>query len=317
MHVYESRITNESRFLLMDLSVVLPTYNQADLLRECLRSLVDQTLPPGSYEIVVVNDGSTDHTAAVLSEYGPRVRAIRFPSNRGRSAARNAGIREAATDLVVLVDSDILVRRDFLQWHLHTLQNQGPSVLSRGPVVDVASVAMARNGQIPRLAASPAYLTTANAALERSALLRAGLFDEAFPGYGWEDFELGLRLKRLGIRRAFCQQAVAYHVDPQEDWDVARLIKKEEARATSAVYFYRKHPTLEVRLLIQATVVHRTIYWLQSAGGLLSAGNIDRIVQRLRQRGQMALARLALRGVLNRYYLHALERELRAHAVTI
>ncbi len=57
---------------------------------------------------------------------------------------------------------------------------------------------------MPKLAPSPAYLVTANAAVEKAALLHAGPFDEAFPGCGWEDFELGLRLKRLGIRGVFC-----------------------------------------------------------------------------------------------------------------
>src|SRR5437867_9423157 len=78
-----------------DISVVVPTYNQADLLRENLRSLVDQTLPKDSYEIVVVDDGSTDHTAAVLREFAGPVRTVQLPANRGRSAARNEGIRHA------------------------------------------------------------------------------------------------------------------------------------------------------------------------------------------------------------------------------
>src|SRR5207244_3874160 len=112
-----------------------PTYNQADLLRENLRSLVDQTLPKDSYEIVVVDDGSTDHTTAVLREFAGPVRIVQLPANRGRSAARNEGIRHALGRLVTFVDSDILVRRDFLAQHLDAYRSHGPGVLSRGPVV--------------------------------------------------------------------------------------------------------------------------------------------------------------------------------------
>ena len=295
----------------LNLSVVVPTYNQADLLRESLHALVDQTLSKDPYEIIVVDDGSTDHTPAVLREFGPPVKVLRLPANRGRSAARNAGIREARAPLIVLVDSDILVRPDFLDRHLQAHRREGAGILSRGPVIDVPDVARARNGSVPRVVSSPAYLTTANAGVEKSALVRAGLFDEAFPGYGWEDFDLGFRLRNLGIRRVFCRAAVAFHVDPLEQrTHVPGLLKKEEARARSAVYFFRKHPTLETRILIQATRLHRVLYWLQTSGGLLRPQNIEDIAARLRRTGHTTPAFLALRGVLNRYYVQRLNDEL-------
>jgi GT2 family glycosyltransferase len=296
----------------MDLSVVIPTYNQADLLKESLRSLVDQMLSHGAYEIVVVDDGSTDHTATVLREFGPPVRVVRLPTNRGRSAARNAGIRAAAAPLVALVDSDIIVRRDFLTSHLEAHRRHGNGILSRGPVIDVPDPATARDGQLPKLVSSPAYLTTANAALAKDALLRAGLFDEHFPGYGWEDFDLGMRLKRLGIKRVFCRQAVAFHVDPNQDRTdrMGDLLAKEAARAASAAYFYRKHPTLEVRLLIQATRLHRVLYWLQTGFGRITPDKVGQIAATLRRTGRSGLARILVRGVLNRAYLQALESAL-------
>src|SRR2546428_7525195 len=270
----ESQVTSHEPAIA--LSVVVPTYNQADLLRESLRALVDQTLSKDPYEIVVVDDGSTDHAAAVLQEFGPPVKVVRFPANRGRSAARNAGIREAQAPLIVLVDSDILVRPDFLDRHLQAHRREGAGILSRGPVIDVPDVSQARNGSVPRVVSSPAYLTTANAGVEKSALVRAGLFDEAFPGYGWEDFDLRFPLPDSGIRPGFCRAAVAFHVDPLEQRaHVPGLLKKEEARARSAIYFFRKHPTLETRILIQATRLHRGLYWLQTSGGLLRPHNIE------------------------------------------
>src|SRR5437867_11350689 len=78
-----------------DVSVVVPTHDQADLLRENLRSLVDQTLPKDSYETVVVDDGSTDHTAAVLREFAGPVRIVQLPANRGGGLAGNEGFRHA------------------------------------------------------------------------------------------------------------------------------------------------------------------------------------------------------------------------------
>jgi GT2 family glycosyltransferase len=300
----------------MDLSVVIPTYNQADLLKESLLSLVDQTLSPQTYEIVVVDDGSTDQTATVLRGFGPPVRVVRLPANRGRSAARNAGIRAADAPLVALVDSDIIVGRDFLSTHLEAHRQHGNGILSRGPVIDVSDVATARDGQLPKLVSSPAYLTTANVALAKDALLRAGLFDEHFPGYGWEDFDLGFRLKRLGIKRVFCRQAVAFHVDPNQDRSdrMGDLLAKESARAASAAYFYRKHPTLGVRWLIQATRLHRVLYWLQTGFGRITPDNIDQIAAMVRRTGRSGLARPLVRGVLNRAYLQTLESALTPRA---
>ena len=144
------------------------------------------------------------------------------------------------------------------------------------------------------------------------------MFDEEFPGYGWEDVELGHRLGRLGIRRVFCRQAVAFHVQPRIDRaTIAALLRKEEARARSAVYFYRKVPSLETRLLIQATPFHRAAFWLLAGGGVLTPENAPRLAQRLRQRGLGALAYVVLRGALNRYYSDCLGREFRRHAALL
>lgn len=82
-----------------------------------------------------------------------------------------------------------------------------------------------------------------------------------------------------------------------------RLLRKEEERAKSAVYFYRKHPTPEVRILIQATPVHQFLYWIQSACGTLRRDNIQPLAGWLQARGLTGLTDFALRGVLNRYYL--------------
>lgn len=299
----------------MDLSVIIPTYNQAALLRECLGSLERQSVPADIYEIVVVDDGSTDQTQAVVSSAGERVRGVRLSANRGRSAARNAGVEHARAKLVIFVDSDVVVRPDFLASHLDAHRRHGPGILSRGPVVLVPDAQFAATAPVPRVAASPAYLDTANAGLERAAVLRAGMFDEGFPGYGWEDFELGIRLKHLGIRRVFCPQAVAFHIHPPMNGNaLSDLLRKEEARARSAVYFYRKVPTLETRLLIQATLFHRVLFWLMSAGGLLTVENVPRLADRLRTSRLSPLAFLAVRGVLNRHYVRSLDREFRRHA---
>ncbi|MGH2361178.1 MAG: glycosyltransferase family 2 protein [bacterium] len=295
----------------MELSVVIPTYNQAGLLRHCLRSMARQTLNPATYEVIVVDDGSTDRTPEVIEEYRPRVTPLHQTTNRGRSAARNTGVAVARAPLIVFTDSDVAVRPDFLHWHLDTHRRHGPRVLSRGPVVLVHDMDDDLTRPLPLVLGSPAFLDTANASLEKSALLEAGGFDESFPGYGWEDFELGLRLKRAGIRRVFRPEAIAFHFQPEIEEDTLEmLLRKEAERAKSAAHFLHRHPLAETRLLVQATTAHRFLYWLLAAGGVLTPSTALSIAQLFQRWGWHSVAHVILRMALNWRYAEFLKSEL-------
>jgi len=93
-------------------SVVIPTYNRADYLVLALESVFGQTVPPG--EVIVVDDGSTDHTRRALEPYRDRIRYFR-QENAGEPVARNRGIREARGDFVAFLDSDDLWEDRFLE----------------------------------------------------------------------------------------------------------------------------------------------------------------------------------------------------------
>lgn len=303
----------------MDLSVVVPTYNQAAVLSDCLSALAEQSLRAEQYEVIVVDDASTDGTPAAVQRFagGPMdLRLTRLETNRGRSAARNAGIRASRGEIVVFLDSDVVVGPEFLKIHLAAHRRHGPSTLTRGPVVSVPSAALASRRRPPRVAASPAYLDTANAAVPKANLMAAGLFDEGFPGYGWEDVDLGQRLKRLGVRRVFCREAVGWHVQPPPDPDdVPGLLEKEHARARSAAYLLRKNASLEVRWLVQWTAFHRALYWLAAGGGRLRADRAVRMAMGMRRAGLDAAAMLIVRAALNHEYLEHLRRDLRGDVV--
>jgi len=291
------------------LSVVIPAYNQAPTLRRTLETLQEQTLDRGQSEVIVVDDGSTDETAAVTRGQAagdPRVRLVQHAGNRGRSAARNTGVRAARGEIILLLDSDVIVPRAFLASHLDAHRRSRRPVLCRGPVVDIPDARLP--DRPPPFAASRAYLTTANASLRRGELLGAGLFDEGFPAYGWEDFDLGFRLQRRGLPRVFRRDAIAYHLPPATQ-SLEEALRKEEDRARAAVYLCAKYPGWQTRLLVQYTPFHRILYFLQAGGGLLSPRNGFGLALRLRRAGRPALANLALRSVLNRHYLTALRRE--------
>ncbi|MGH2373988.1 MAG: glycosyltransferase family 2 protein [bacterium] len=293
-----------------EVSVVLPTYNDASILRHALAHLARQALPPTAFEVVVVDDGSTDETPEVVAAAGAgpaRVRSVRFDRNRGRSAARNAGIRAALAPLIVFVDSDVLVRSDFLQQHMEIHRSAARPVVGRGPVVLITEPEIP--ARPPIIGMSPAYIDTANASVMRQALIDAGLFDEGFPAYGWEDFELGLRLKARGLPRAYSSAAVAFHVQPHPTTDsFGDWLAKEEDRARTALYLLRKHPSREARMLIQDTALQRAGHFVWGGAGLLSARQTLSLARWLHARNLHSLAFFITRGILNRHYLQSLDR---------
>ena len=97
------------------ISVVIPCYNGGRFLGETLTSVMHQTYP--AYEVLVIDDGSTDDSAAIAESYGPPVRVIRQP-NRGESIARNRGIEEARGEWVAFLDADDLWSPTKLQQQL-------------------------------------------------------------------------------------------------------------------------------------------------------------------------------------------------------
>lgn len=94
------------------ISVVIPSYNYGRFIGEALASVFAQTVTPK--EIVVVDDGSTDDTAAVVGSFGDRVRYV-GQANSGVSAARNRGVAETSGELIAFVDADDIVQPDFLE----------------------------------------------------------------------------------------------------------------------------------------------------------------------------------------------------------
>lgn len=99
-------------------SVIVPVFNREGLIGRCLRSLLTQTMPAESYEIIVVDDGSSDRSRfsaeLFIAKQDALVRIISHESNQGLPAALNTGIRQARGDMIVRVDSDDFVSSHFL-----------------------------------------------------------------------------------------------------------------------------------------------------------------------------------------------------------
>ncbi|MCL6591434.1 MAG: glycosyltransferase, partial [Firmicutes bacterium] len=239
-------------------SVVIPTYNQKDLLKICLRSLFAQTASPDIYELIVIDDGSTDGTDAVvagLAKEAPCKFTCVKQENLGRSRTRNNGALRASGKYLIFLDGDMIVRASFVAAHLaaHTR----PGLIVHGPVINTPKIADPSVGPKKVCDFSRAFFATGNVSIEREKFLAAGMFDEDFVEYGWEDLELGERLRKMGLKTAKSPEAYSYHYTPRFTCQsIPRMIAKEKERGHTAVLFYRKNPSLEVRIMTLITPIY-------------------------------------------------------------
>jgi hypothetical protein len=149
---------------------------------------------------------------------------------------------------------------------------------------------------------SAAFFATGNVAIPKHWLEEAGLFDNGFQLYGWEDLELGVRLKNLGLKLIKCPEAVGYHWHPPFSLQqMPKLIDQEIQRGRMGVLFYQKHPTWEVKMMIQMTWFHRLLWGILSVNGLLNERTMSPFLQWLINIGKPQLALEIARIFLNWY----------------
>ena len=302
-------------------SVVIPTYNRRPILEKCLLALEDQCLTADleAYEVVVVDDGSTDGTPDWLRQDAGRFPHVRLveQAHGGPAEGRNRGVDHARGDVIVFIDSDLVVTPTFLASHAaalrHSWDQRGDRLcFTYGAVINTANFESPTAERHKLRDLSWAYFATGNVAIDRQVLERSGLFDTGFRLYGWEDLELGERLRQMGVVLVKCPQAVGYHWHPAFRLEqIPDLIRVERERAKMGLVFYRKHPSRRVRFIIQFTWLHRLLWELLTLGGLLNERSLRPLLAWLIRRGRPDLAMELLRLPLNRIGVRAMALEAR------
>ena len=297
----------------MFFSVVIPTYNRKPILEKCLKALEVQTLSQNSvvtdYEVVLVDDGSTDGTLEWLETHKdefPHVRTFE-QEHMGPAAARNLGVESAKGDTIIFIDSDLVVTETFLQAHADALTKGRKKLgddrfFTYGAVINTANFENPTSEPYKLTDYSAAFFATGNVAIPKHWLEKAGLFDTGFQLYGWEDLELGVRLKNLGLKLIKCPEAVGYHWHPAFKLEqIPNLIDKEIQRGRMGVLFYQKHPTWDVRMMIQMTWIHRLLWGVLSLNGMLNERTMAPLLGWLIKSGKPQLAMEVARIFLNWY----------------
>ncbi len=241
----------------MKISVVIGTYNQKSVLEKALVSLFHQTLSPELYEIQLVDSSSNDGTDKMVENLQPTCRFdyLRAP-NRGKAAARNAGIRKSRGEIILLTDADMVAEPSLLEQHLLAHEKRAGASFE-GLTINPDGQPYIRARLRPWQKLKWAYFLTGNLSIGRSTLLEAGSFDENFKGYGWEDIELGYRLHQMEVPLYYLPSAVNRHHHP-----VSRegLVERKFEMGKSAALFYKKHPHLSIRLFIGINPVAMGIF---------------------------------------------------------
>ncbi len=194
------------------ISVIIPVYNGAGTLRACLASVLAQAHP--SFEVIVVDNNSTDTSASIVISFGSKVRCVREPK-QGRGAARNAGIAVAVGDSIVFTDCDCIASPDWLSRLTQPLI-AGQALAATGFHDAAAGNYWARQIQQRdciyfnrvRDGDHILHVDTKNFAID-GTLMRAMLFDERLQNM--EDYDLCLRLTAAGVPILFTPDAVVAH----------------------------------------------------------------------------------------------------------
>lgn len=268
----------------MRCSVVIPTYNRADLLAWTLHALAEQDLDKDDFEVLVVDDGSSDHTRARVAEFESRLHLRYFfqPDEGYRVAkARNVGIAAARGDVCVLVDSGVLLARGALRAHCEAHETSARPLAVCGYVyafnednedavairalidplrvddtiakfrdarqyADLREEFYAKYGDdFNHLPAPWLVYWTCNVSARRTDLVAVGMFDENFQTWGGEDVELAYRLHRHGCAFALVRAAASIHYPHDKSYER----NMADAR-TSYRYFAAKYGTPITALVI-------------------------------------------------------------------
>jgi glycosyltransferase involved in cell wall biosynthesis len=290
----------------MEMSIVIPTYNRLPILQKCINALELQ-LYNYNYEIVIIDDGSDDGTIEwIESSHCPHV-VLHKQSHQGAAVARNLGIEKSRYETIIFIDSDLVVTPTFLASHAEALTKartkQGNDrQFSYGAVINTSNFENPTSEPHKLTDYSAAFFATGNVAIAKHWLISVGQFDIRFQQYGWEDLELGVRLKNAGLTLIKCPHAVGYHWHPAFTLEqLPHLIDQEVQRGRMGVLFYQLHPTQEVRMMVQLTVFHRLLWEILTLGGLLREQTLSPLLRWLINQGKPQIALEVSRIFLNLY----------------
>jgi GT2 family glycosyltransferase len=212
-------------------SIIIPVHNNPSLTRRCIDSILNCPPADANFEIIVVNDGSTDGTANLLSGYGDRIRVVTHDTNKGFATTCNDGAALASGEYLVFLNNDTVPQPGWLDALVRYAESHpnagvvGAKLLFPNDTIQHAGVAICEDRDSRHIyagfpASHPAVnksrrfqvVTAACVLIRRGPFELVGGFDVAFFN-GYEDVDLCLRLGERGYEVHYCHECVLYHLE--------------------------------------------------------------------------------------------------------
>jgi len=196
-------------------SVILPVYNGERYIKKCLESLMNQSYPKDKYEVIVIDNGSSDSTVEILKTITNSQIQVLYESKRGSYAARNTGVSHSEGEILAFIDSDCVADNNWLMlgvYNLKLINNQGviggrveffSDITNSWGVFDTATFLNQEK------AVKSGTAVTANLFVPKEIFLKIGLFDDELQSGG--DVEWTKRCKDKGYILKYCSEVLVYH----------------------------------------------------------------------------------------------------------
>lgn len=255
------RPLKQEKVILKSISLIIPTYNRVNELIRTLKALEEQTLPKQQFEVIIIDDGSTDNTADSVKEFisssSLNIKYF-YQENQKPAAARNLGIKMSKNDLIVFLGDDTTPDKDFLKAHLNTHNSYNidnklavlgytgwPKEYKVTPFLEFINgygsqfgYELIKDGEIVNYS----LFYTSNISLSRKLLDSLDYyFDENFKIAGWEDTDIGYRLQKKGMSILYNCNAKTYHYHKMS---IISFCKRQFNIGRFSRLMYKKHPEL-------------------------------------------------------------------------
>ncbi len=207
-------------------SVIIPSYNRGEALERTLQALDKQTLPSEEFEVIVVDDGSTDRSVEIVSSLAlPYRMQLLKQNNLGPATARNLGARCAQGEILIFLDSDMIAEPGLVQEHVLAHERRPGSIVmgrvrvwteaNRSLFDQIARVEETRDLGPDPISLAFYHVVSCNLSLQRDRYAALGGFDETYREAAAEDTELGYRADNMGMPLVYWPAASAYHNHPR------------------------------------------------------------------------------------------------------
>lgn len=228
----------------MKISVIVPAYNSQRFIDKCIEALLNQTIKPENYEVIIVDDGSTDGTGDIVKGYP--VNYIR-QNNSGPATARNKGAKKAKGDIILFTDSDCVAETNWIEEMAKPFEDtevvavKGAYRTNQNSIVAMfVQLEFGERFEMLKKVESIDMVDTYSAGYRKRTFLQLSGFDVSFPVANNEDTELSYRMSKLGFRMVFNPNAVVYHLNHPDS--IKKYARLKFWRGYWRMAVYRKFP---------------------------------------------------------------------------